>query len=406
MTIFDDAVRSLLDKYASLSYEPPHNQFTVLAAFFLYLPDSSTHKVISLATGTKCLPTVKLPTRGEALHDSHAEVVARRAAVRWFLEEIGRCHDSQPSQWITWDSERRRYSLHAGVQLNLYISTLPCGDASTRFLAATQDDEMARLKDSAPTPPSLDLPAPALPLTISRGRDGYSLLGVLRTKPGRADSPATICMSCSDKIASWNVHGIQGALGSLVLEPLYINTVIIGEVLNPDRVDNLRRVVEEDCERGLWARVADVHHDLPDGFSVHKPTIHFTSLPFVHSRTELTKLAPDTGPTNESLCWVAERSTHEVLINGLKRGVSPKHRFRDKSRPLVCKHSMYQLVHETLIRLAHPGQNHSLTYFEFKREPEQYQKAKDILRGPGSPFSGWLKSGIKWEGFDLEGQLS
>lgn len=33
-----------------------------------------------------------------------------------------------------------------------------------------------------------------------------------------------------------------------------------------------------------------------------------------------------------AFCWIADRPRYEVLINGFKRGVSPKHRFRDKSR--------------------------------------------------------------------------
>ena len=132
------------------------------------------------------------------------------------------------------------------------------GDASTRFLAATQDEGTARLKDSSLSP-AADSSLPTNLTAISRGRDGYSLLGVLRTKPGRADSPPTICMSCSDKIASWNVHGIQGALGSLVFQPLYISTIIIGEVPKADDGwAHLRQIIEEDCERALWTRVADV----------------------------------------------------------------------------------------------------------------------------------------------------
>jgi tRNA-specific adenosine deaminase 1 len=127
-----------------------------------------------------------------------------------------------------------------------------------RYLAASQDEEMARLKDSSP-PPVLGLPNPSStnPGLICRGRDGYSRLGLLRTKPGRADSPPTICMSCSDKIAAWNVHGIQGALGSYVLHPLYIDDVVIGEVL-PSDDSLLRQMVQDDCQRALWGRVANV----------------------------------------------------------------------------------------------------------------------------------------------------
>lgn len=58
--------------------------------------------------------------------------------------------------------------------------------------------------------------------------EGYHRLGVLRTKPGRGER--TLSMSCSDKMARWNVLGCQGSLLSHFLEkPLYFETVIIGK---------------------------------------------------------------------------------------------------------------------------------------------------------------------------------
>jgi tRNA-specific adenosine deaminase 1 len=120
------------------------------------------------------------------------------------------------------------------------------GDASTRFLASFQDEAIAALKDSTVYPV---LP----PNTASRGRDNYSLYGVLRTKPGRADSLPTMSMSCSDKIAVWNVLGFQGALASRVLQPLYISNIIIGEV-----EDSMQEMVQEDCKRALWGRLCDL----------------------------------------------------------------------------------------------------------------------------------------------------
>lgn len=115
-----------------------------------------------------------------------------------------------------------------------------------RFLASAQDKEMAALKDST-------IFAPLSPTEASRGRDNYARLGVLRTKPGRADSPQTLCMSCSDKIASWNVLGFQGALASRFLRPLYLSTIIIGEVPT-----DMQSIVRDDCERALWRRLQHV----------------------------------------------------------------------------------------------------------------------------------------------------
>lgn len=117
------AVASL---YASLKFIPPPRQFTVLASFVLYDRQQNIFKIISLATGSKCLPASRLPPKGDALHDSHAEVLARRGAIRWILEEICRKSSSMDdSSWVRHCSDGF-FALKDHIDIILYVSTVPC----------------------------------------------------------------------------------------------------------------------------------------------------------------------------------------------------------------------------------------------------------------------------------------
>lgn len=118
-------VNAVQQKYASLNLKLPPGTFTILAAIALTLSESLNQPtIIALATGCKCLPKDKLPLQGEALHDSHAEVLARRCAVRWLFEEIDRAV-SGGSHWMSKTTDGR-YHLKDGVQMIMYISTPPC----------------------------------------------------------------------------------------------------------------------------------------------------------------------------------------------------------------------------------------------------------------------------------------
>ena len=135
--VTDTAVLKLLDLYSSFSFTPQHSQYTVLASFFLIRSGSNPDiKVISLGTGTKCLPANRLSPKGEIVNDSHAEVLARRSAVLWFMEEIQRICSvgAYRSPWLD-VCPNGRYALRDGVKLNLYISTVPC-----KFYAAHEYD--------------------------------------------------------------------------------------------------------------------------------------------------------------------------------------------------------------------------------------------------------------------------
>lgn len=123
----DGVVQKSLALYSSL---PAHGkprvrdngvaEWTILASISLSRDGEVTP--ISLGTGVKCLPAARLPPLGDTLHDSHAEVLARRGFMRWLLSKAEAAH-AGPSGFLVWDGSR--FSLAPGVEVWLYVSALP-----------------------------------------------------------------------------------------------------------------------------------------------------------------------------------------------------------------------------------------------------------------------------------------
>ena len=93
--------------------------------------------VVSAATGTKCTTRRE---KGFILHDTHAEVLARRGLMRVLWLEIkekltlpkvttmigSANHEELLEPLLT---EKRKFKLRSDICLHLYISDSPCGDA-------------------------------------------------------------------------------------------------------------------------------------------------------------------------------------------------------------------------------------------------------------------------------------
>ncbi|KAJ9478623.1 tRNA-specific adenosine deaminase 1 [Pseudozyma hubeiensis] len=312
-------------------------EYTVLAAFVLSYPSLTgdshdDYSLISLGTGLGCLPYTSLSVNGDVLHDQHAEVLARRGARLWLLQRLQhevRSDEIGPRLFEAGNQEgARRWSLRQGVRMHLYISTLPCGDASGRLLEyqrAAQDHvagtpntltptqllQLHTRTSSPPQPPSFVIAKDGDNI-VRRGRASSSnqpSSTTLRTKPGRPDAPASICMSCSDKLALWNHPsiGLQGSLLSALLEPIGLHSVTICD--HPTRHifpsfptypsdsgietqrEELKGVLAADCLRALQR--ARPHHD-PDPIIVG-----WSTMPF-----------PDSKESKLELAWSAFLTTH------------------------------------------------------------------------------------------------
>ncbi|KAB2052324.1 hypothetical protein E1A91_A12G114700v1 [Gossypium mustelinum] len=349
--------------------KPQGREVTVLSAFLLSSPSQDT-EVIALGTGTKCIGRSKLTHSGNIVNDSHAEIIARRALLRFFYAEIQCLNDNNGFQNSIFESELDgsggiKYKIRAGWKLHLYISQLPCGDASLCLV----------------------------PSSIGEHEGCSELIGLVQRKPGRGDT--TLSVSCSDKIARWNVVGVQGALLSYFLRPVYLHSVTVGR--SPYVSEDVCLVKQ--LKRSLFERVTPLSNELIKPFEVNKPIFSAAPVPpkeFQHSET-----AQATLTCGYSVCW-NKSGLHEVVLGttGRKQGTSSKGAVYPSTESFLCKKRLLEtfisLRHECKIRCS----SNEVSYRELKDRAEEYSLASKLFKGR-PPFRNWLLKPVNLENFSI-----
>ena len=111
-------------------------------------------------------------------------------------------------------------------------------------------------------------------------------------------------MSCSDKIARWNVVGVQGSLLAHFIEPIYLASLVLGSLFHPSHL-----------VRAIGGRIGPTAQGLPPPFRLHTPLLAATSSPEVRQ--------PGKAP-NYSINWTCGELEPEdgVRYNGVVTLVS------------------------------------------------------------------------------------
>uniref|UniRef100_A0A2S2NEH6 tRNA-specific adenosine deaminase 1 n=1 Tax=Schizaphis graminum TaxID=13262 RepID=A0A2S2NEH6_SCHGA len=376
-------------------------QWTLLSGVVQVTDDSSPPKVVSLATGTKCIGAGKLCSKGTVVNDSHAEVLARRALLRYFIQEIESARKGRPSIFVCGTAladddcgsenhlvRSSPMTLRPGVTFHFFSSHTPCGDASIfpkdggKRLAVDGDGtgpetKKRKINDNDDDDNDIHRTG-AKCLSVETRQDprlpgaAYHTVGAVRTKPGRGDR--TLSVSCSDKLLRWYSSGIQGALLSLFVEPVYLSSLTIGGGC-PYSESALRRAV---IERANYSDSEDARSP-----SISPLRLAHSALEFEYAKH---RMPIDCKPCPSSVVWWEDNygggvvggmsvsnGHHEVLVNGRKQGATKKAvDGKATGSSALCKKSLLDACRHLL---AEDGDNtgQDITYAQVKLRATLYR---------------------------------
>uniref|UniRef100_A0A3Q4AU81 Uncharacterized protein n=1 Tax=Mola mola TaxID=94237 RepID=A0A3Q4AU81_MOLML len=314
--VLADAVSHLVvDKFSELTenFTSPHARRKVLAGVVMTTgSDVKEAEVICVSTGTKCINGEYMSDRGLALNDCHAEIVARRSLIRYLysqLEHFLSNHEEERRKSIfTRCDNKHGFGLKENVQFHLYISTSPCGDARifSPHEAGVEDqgDRHPNRKARGQLRTKIESGEGTIPVRSSN---------TIQTWDGVLQGERLLTMSCSDKIARWNVVGLQGSLMSYFTEPIYFSSIILGSLYHADHLS-----------RAMYQRITDIE-DLPQSFSLNRPLLSGIS----NAEARQPGKAP-----NFSVNWTVGDQGLEVINATTGKD--------DLGRPSrLCKHALY-----------------------------------------------------------------
>ncbi|XP_020847301.1 double-stranded RNA-specific adenosine deaminase isoform X2 [Phascolarctos cinereus] len=356
----------------------------ILAAIIMKKSDDDLGLVVSFGTGNRCVKGEELSLKGETVNDCHAEIISRRGFVRFLYHELMKYSPMSWKDSIFELAHGNKLQIKKNVTFHLYISTAPCGDGA--LFDKTCSDPPESYMDSQHQPLFENPKQGKLRTKVENGEGTIPVESsdILPTWDGIQHGERLRTMSCSDKILRWNVLGLQGAMLSHFLQPIYLSSVTLGYLYSQGHLT-----------RAICCRMSKDESAFQEGlkppYAVNHPKVGRVS---VYDSTR------QTGKTKESsVNWcVADRTEIEVLDGTKGKVEGPR---LDVSR--LSKRSMFSLFQQLCAHHNRKDLLRLVSYNEAKKAAQDYQVAKQYfiksLKDMG--FGSWISKPLEEKNFSL-----
>ncbi|XP_053560440.1 double-stranded RNA-specific adenosine deaminase isoform X2 [Bombina bombina] len=328
----------------------------ILAAIVMKKNSEDQGTVVSIGTGNRCVKGEELSLKGETVNDCHAEIIARRGFLRFLYSELLKYNPDLPEESIFEESEGDLMRVRPSVTFHLYISTAPCGDGALFDKSCSDQPCLDGDKKHNPTFENPKQGKLRTKVENGEGTIPVESSDIVPTWDGIQHGERLRTMSCSDKILRWNVLGLQGAILSHFLEPVYLGSVTLGYLFSQGHLT--RAICCRMCREGN-----KFEELLQEPYIVNHPEVGRVS---VYDSTR------QTGKTKESsVNWCLADEEVEVLDGTKGKVDGPK---LEVSR--LSKMHIFRLFQQ--LSRNHKGKDELTgSYSEVKEAATDYQKNKE-----------------------------